>query len=122
MSVRPSPSKSPVTSLALVALNPDSLAEFSFDTGAAPHWDWPGDKIWYEQVLNFIRDGKTRIHFNLDGIDNPAKFADDGIGADPVFDYGRLTAWELNQIRQNPDCWSRVIFYKNGKVRSNPFV
>ncbi|MCG3750253.1 polymorphic toxin-type HINT domain-containing protein [Amycolatopsis sp. Poz14] len=102
--------------------NEDSLFEFAMDIGAAPHWEWSDDATWYQHVLNAIKDGKTRIHFNLDGIPDARAYADLGVGADPVLDYGRLTAWELNEIRQDPSCWSRVKFYRNGKEWKNPFA
>ncbi len=98
-----------------------ALAEFSFEVGASPHQEWSTDKFWFDHVLDALEDGTTRIHFNLDGIADPVAFADSGVGVNPVTGFGRLTAWELNEIRHTPEAWSRITFYRNGKAVPNPF-
>lgn len=62
-----------------------------------------------------------KIHFNLDGIDDPVAAARIGDGLDPIFD-GHATAWELSYIRDNPGSWPNVIFYRGGAPVANPFI
>ncbi|MFI9453503.1 hypothetical protein [Amycolatopsis sp. NPDC052450] len=90
-----------------------ALFEFSLKTGAPYHKHWPGTKIWYQKFLDYLNDGKTRIHFNLDDIPNPKEMAKVGATADPYV--GHATAWELYQIQITPSAWSRVIFHRDGK-------
>ncbi|MEU8800906.1 RHS repeat-associated core domain-containing protein [Spirillospora sp. NPDC048819] len=102
--------------------DPLRLLEFSESVGAKSYHDWPsmGDD-WVNEFKGYVGDGRTRIHFNLDGIDDPVALAKRGATIDdPIFD-GNSTAWELNIIRKNKDAWSRVTFYRNGDPVANPF-
>jgi hypothetical protein len=94
--------------------NDYELAEFSLKTEAAMYNEWGDAKHWYEYLHDFLNDGKTRIHFNLNGIDDPVALADIGAGEDPALS-GHVTAWELDQIRRTPAAWPRVTFYRDGK-------
>ncbi len=98
-----------------------SLETFGMEVGAATYSHWSRTKPWHKYLLDAINDGLTRIHFNLDGIPDPIKFADRGIGIDPTSKFGYFTSWELNEIRQASHAWNRVIFYCKGKVVVNPF-
>ncbi|WP_145926548.1 polymorphic toxin-type HINT domain-containing protein [Amycolatopsis orientalis] len=98
-----------------------SLELFAWELGAASYKHWDRGTPWYQHILNAIEDGVTRIHFNLDGIPDPIKFANGGINRNPRTDFGHLTAWELNEIRNAAHSWNRVIFYCKGKVVVNPF-
>ncbi|GAA3001191.1 polymorphic toxin-type HINT domain-containing protein [Actinokineospora diospyrosa] len=100
-----------------------ALFEFSDRVGARAYTDWPsmGDN-WVNELKGFVTDGKTPIHFNLDGIGaaNAKAFAEKGRGVNPNGGE-HATAWELSYIQDNPSSWSRVTFYENGKPVANPF-
>lgn len=81
----------------------------------------PCGDSWVSELKSFINDGKTPIHFNLDGITDPVALARKGKGMDPIFD-GHATAWELSLIQDNPSIWPRVTFYRNGVPDANPFA
>ncbi|WP_285751747.1 RHS repeat-associated core domain-containing protein [Lentzea sp. NBRC 105346] len=101
--------------------DPMALHGFADAVGAKSYHDWPsaGDK-WVSEFKGYVNDGKTPIHFNLNGIDDPMSAARTGRGLDPIFD-GHATAWELSYIQDNPSAWSRVTFYRNGSPVANPF-
>ncbi|BDH10616.1 polymorphic toxin-type HINT domain-containing protein [Streptomyces hygroscopicus] len=108
--------------LSEVDADPMVLHEFADSIGAKSYHDWPsaGDS-WVSELKGFINDGKTPIHFNLDGITDPVALARKGKGMDPIFD-GHATAWELSLIQDNPSIWPRVTFYRNGVPDANPFA
>ncbi|MCZ1006405.1 polymorphic toxin-type HINT domain-containing protein [Streptomyces lydicus] len=108
--------------LSEVDADPMALHEFADSIDAKSYHDWPsaGDN-WVSELKSYINDGKTPIHFNLDGIDDPVALARKGKGMDPVFD-GHATAWELSLIQDNPSIWPRVTFYRNGVPDANPFA
>lgn len=97
-------------------------SEESNSVGAKSYHDWPsaGDK-WVSEFKGYVNDGKTPIHFNLNGIDDPVAAARTGKGLDPIFD-GHATGWELSYIQDNLSAWSRVTFYRNGSPVANPFA
>ncbi|GAA4227274.1 RHS repeat-associated core domain-containing protein [Actinomadura meridiana] len=102
--------------------DPLHLHEFATSTGATHYHDWPSQgEDWVNEFKEFVTDGETNIHFNLNGIDDPVAAARAGSGLDPIFD-GHSTAWELSFIRDNPKSWSRVIFYRSGEPVANPFA
>ncbi|MFB7453269.1 polymorphic toxin-type HINT domain-containing protein, partial [Streptomyces sp. NPDC056194] len=102
--------------------DPMALLGFADSVGAKSYHDWPsaGDR-WVSEFKGYVSDGKTPIHFNLNGIDNPVAAARTGRGLDPIFD-GHATGWELSYIQDNPSAWSRVTFYRNGSPVANPFA
>ncbi|MFI7064660.1 polymorphic toxin-type HINT domain-containing protein [Kribbella sp. NPDC050124] len=67
--------------LSEVANNPMALHEFADSLGARSYHDWPsrGDK-WVSEFKGYVNDGKTSIHFNLNGIDDPVAAARTGRG------------------------------------------
>jgi hypothetical protein len=87
--------------------DPLALQGFAQSVGAKSYHNWPsrGDR-WVSEFKDYVGDGKTQIHFNLDGIDNPVAAARTGRGTDPIFD-GHATGWELSYIQDNPGSWSR---------------
>ncbi|MEW2354543.1 RHS repeat-associated core domain-containing protein [Spirillospora sp. NPDC029432] len=102
--------------------NPMSLMDFADRTGAKMFTDWPEDQNWvttFKMALD--PKSKVKIHFNLDGIDDPAAFARQADGVDDP-DIGLFTAWELAQIKAAPaSVRARVTWYSGGKVVGDPF-
>ena len=101
--------------------NPMALQEFADSVGAKSYHDWPsqGDN-WVSELRGYVKDRKTKIHFNLDGIEDPVAFARRGEEIDPIFD-GHATAWELNLVKGSKSAVSRTTFYRDGKKVANPF-
>jgi hypothetical protein len=101
--------------------NPMALDEFGMDRGALTYSEWPGNGPWYKKLQGYLgRGSTTKISVNLDGIDDPIASARAGANVDPS-GYEGLTNWELHQISQSPDAWSRITFYQGGSVVPNPF-
>lgn len=98
-----------------------ALDIFGMERGALTHKEWEGSGSWYSQVDGFLSDGKTGIHVNLDGIDNPKEYAKSGESVNPAVDDAGFTAWELYRLRESPGAWSRVTWYRNGREVPNPF-
>lgn len=99
-----------------------ALDIFAMERGAQTYKEWSGSGSWHQQLRGFIADGKTRIHVNLDGIDDPISYAASGRGVDPTDVGGRgFTRWEMYQLSQNPAAWNRVTWYRNGRAVVNPF-
>ncbi|WP_203896530.1 hypothetical protein, partial [Actinoplanes xinjiangensis] len=97
------------------------LEEFADDTGADAYWDWPsGGEDFVEELKEYVKDGKTTIHFNLDGIDHPREFAAMGAGINPKAGE-HVTAWELHLVSSNPNALARTKFYRNNEEVDNPF-
>ncbi|MFG2919577.1 polymorphic toxin-type HINT domain-containing protein [Kitasatospora sp. NPDC048298] len=105
--------------------NRDALIDFADKVKAKSYRDWPSQADdWMKEFRGFVDDGKTKIHFNLDGIPDPKDLASKGRGTDPRVD-GYATGWELAYIQDNPSSWDRVIFYRKGTPLSkeeNPFA
>ncbi|MBB1159861.1 MULTISPECIES: hypothetical protein [Amycolatopsis] len=76
---------------------------------------------WGNEFNSSVAYGRTKTHFNLDGIDDPVAAARLGDGLDPIFD-GQATAWELTGNRNNPGSWPNVLFYRDGVPVANPFI
>jgi len=66
-------------------------------------------------VLEALADSNRQIHFNLDGVDVWAGVQRAASGR------GGATDWELLQIKQNPQYWERIQFWKDGRPIQNPF-
>ncbi|GAA2631399.1 hypothetical protein GCM10010411_81880 [Actinomadura fulvescens] len=102
--------------------NPMALLEFADRVGAKSYHDWPSQgQNWVQEFQSYVKDGKTQIHVNLDGIDDPVAAARAGRGTDPILD-GHATGWELSLIQDNPSSWPLVTFYREGRPVDNPFV
>jgi RHS repeat-associated protein len=101
--------------------NRGALDEFGMEMGALTYSEWPGNGPWYKKLQGYLgRGSTTRVSVNLDGIDDPIASARAGANVDPS-GYEGLTNWELHQISQSPDAWSRITFYQGGSVVPNPF-
>lgn len=105
-------------------VNGDGMAldVFAMERGALSYKEWAGSGPWYDQLKGFIADGKTKIHVNLDGIDDPVAYARSGANVDVTDVGGRgFTRWEMYQLSISPDAWSRVTWYRKGGKAGNPF-
>jgi hypothetical protein len=102
--------------------DPLALQEFAETTGGKSYHDWPsmGDD-WVKEFQDYVEDGTTPIHFNLDGIDDPVAAARVGETVDDPRIDGHATKWELAYIKNHPNSWSRVKFYRGGVEKPNPF-
>ena len=69
-------------------------------------------------VMRKLADPETAIHFNLDGVDVWKGVSRASTGLPGKFG---ATDWELLQIKQNPQFWNRITFWKNGQIVPNPF-
>jgi hypothetical protein len=83
---------------------------------------WQGTSF-RANFLKGLSDPANRVSFDLTGIDSPfaavTRVAQAGgrLGARGT----STTDWELFQIRNSPDAWSRITWYQNGGVVDNPF-
>ncbi|MEV0323626.1 RHS repeat-associated core domain-containing protein [Streptomyces sp. NPDC050658] len=103
--------------------NPMALAEFGMERGALTYHDWPGSGSWHQQLRGYLgTDSNARIHFNLDGIDDPVASARAGDSVNPANDFEGLTNWELSQARDSPHAWDRISWYRGGQTVANPFA
>lgn len=62
-------------------------------------------------------DPNTQIHVNLDGVDvwgGVQRAARGGTLFGP-------TDWELLEIKQRPESWGHIQWWKDGKIVENPF-
>nr|WP_249026858.1 polymorphic toxin-type HINT domain-containing protein [Amycolatopsis lexingtonensis] len=101
--------------------DPLALHDFADSHGALYYRQWAsGGDSWVQEFKNFVTDGETPIYFNLSGIDDVLGAANKGKGLDPIMD-GHVTGWELNYIREHPESWPRVKWYKDGALVANPF-
>ncbi|MFD0430477.1 polymorphic toxin-type HINT domain-containing protein [Streptomyces zhihengii] len=98
-----------------------ALDIFAMERGATTYKEWDDDSWWYEHVNKFLKDGKTRIHVNLDGIDDPVAYAKLGKDLKPAPEMQGATRWEMYRLSQSSGAWSRVTWYRKGREVSNPF-
>lgn len=99
-----------------------ALDIFGMERNAKTYKEWDGSGPWHEQLQGFIADGRTKIHVNLDGIDDPISYAASGRGVDPSDVAGRgFTRWEMFQLSQNSSAWNRITWYRGGRTVVNPF-
>ncbi|MGW5675110.1 polymorphic toxin-type HINT domain-containing protein [Streptomyces sp. NPDC003860] len=102
--------------------DPMALQEFADSVDARSYHDWPsGGDDWVREFRGYVNDGSTKIHFNLNGIDDPVGSSRTGREAGDPMMGEHVTAWELSYIEDRPSSWSRVIFYRNGRPVENPF-
>jgi RHS repeat-associated protein len=75
-----------------------------------------------ETILHLLKDPKTKVSFNMTGIDNPYEaFLRVDKNRGNIGSGAGFTDWELYQISNHPETWSRITFYNDGKVIGNPF-
>ncbi|MGW7285251.1 RHS repeat-associated core domain-containing protein [Streptomyces sp. NPDC054847] len=98
-----------------------ALDIFAMERGATTYKEWDDSSWWYEHVNNFLKDGKTRIHVNLDGIDDPVAYAKLGSSLKPAPEMQGATRWEMYRLSQSSGAWNRVTWYRNGRKVANPF-
>ncbi|MGP3922441.1 RHS repeat-associated core domain-containing protein [Streptomyces sp. 8N616] len=102
--------------------NPMALDEFAMERGALTYHEWPGSGSWHRQLQGYLgTESNARIHFNLDGIDDPVASARAGQSVDPSGFEG-LTNWELYQAREATHAWDRITWYRGGQTVANPFA
>ncbi|MEU4423781.1 polymorphic toxin-type HINT domain-containing protein [Actinoplanes sp. NPDC024001] len=100
-----------------------ALDIFAMERDATTYKEWGDSKPWYDHLKGFVADGKTNIHVNLDGIDDPIAYAASGKNVDYTDPSGRgFTRWEMYLLSQNPASWTRVKWYRNGRTVDNPFA
>lgn len=63
---------------------------------------------------------ENEVHFKLDGLylDSPLAAAQRA-AANPRT--ASTTDWELLEIRQHPEWWARITWWKGGQTQANPF-
>ena len=93
----------------------DSLDAFAEDRGATTWKDFDDPTQWKAGVIDKLNDPNTPVHFNLDGVDVWAGVSRAAGGR------GGATDWELLQVRQNPQSWDTLQFWKGGQPVDNPF-
>jgi RHS repeat-associated protein len=93
----------------------EHLGDFARARGAETYKNLPDPNKWKSGVLDALADPNRRVHFNLDGVDvwQGVQRASSGRGG--------ATDWELLQIKQNPQFWDSLQFWKNGQQVPNPF-
>jgi RHS repeat-associated protein len=91
------------------------LDSFAQARGATTWKQFPNPENWKSGVLDKLADPHTPVHFNLNGVDVWGGVQRAATGR------GGATDWELFQIRQNPQFWNVLTFWRNGQVAPNPF-
>ncbi|MET7367630.1 hypothetical protein ABZS61_17585 [Streptomyces sp. NPDC005566] len=71
-------------------------------------------------MKKFLKDGKTNIHVNLDGIEDPVAYAKLGSSLKPTPEMQGATRWEMYQLSKSSGAWSRVTWYRKGKKGGEP--
>ena len=91
------------------------LDAFAAARGATTWKSFADPMNWKAGVVEKLSDPATMVHFNLDGVDVLRGVSRAAAGR------GGATDWELMQIRQNPQWWGSVQFWRNGSPAANPF-
>jgi RHS repeat-associated protein len=91
------------------------LDAFATARGAVTWKSFADPTRWKQGVLDALADPKRMVHFNLDGVDvwKGVQRASSGRGG--------ATDWELLQVKQNPQFWDTIKFWKDGQQVANPF-
>ncbi|GLY89844.1 DUF6531 domain-containing protein [Actinoallomurus iriomotensis] len=75
-----------------------------------------------DTVLNILKHPKSKISVNLTGVDDPYEaFLRVAKNRGNIGGGAGYTDWELHQLSWNSEAWSRITFYRDGKVVGNPF-
>lgn len=93
----------------------EGLEAFANARGATTWKQLPDPANWRTGVVDKLADPKTQVHFNLDGVD-----VWQGLGR-AASGRGGPTDWELLTIKQNPQFWDTLQFWKGGQPVANPF-
>jgi len=91
------------------------LDDFAIARQAITWKELPNPENWKVAVLDALIDPNCQICFNLDGVDVWRGIQRAASGR------GGATDWELLQIKQNPQIWNTIQFWKHGQPVSNPF-
>jgi hypothetical protein len=93
----------------------EHLDGFAAARGAETWKSLPDPTKWKSGVLDALSDSSRQVHFNLDGVDvwKGVQRAASGRGG--------ATDWELLQVKQNPQFWDTLQFWKGGQEVPNPF-
>ncbi len=123
-------------------LNP-YLNQFALDRGALPYWKWAQagitqqptvprnmHKVFEETAQKALAGVVSRIHFNLESIDDPVASADvaaqglvhrQALGLPVDWSTVGLTNAELDTIRNDPQLLALTTFYRDGVPVPSPF-
>ncbi|WP_345469294.1 RHS repeat-associated core domain-containing protein [Actinoallomurus oryzae] len=101
------------------------LEPFAQQIGAHTFFDMPRDWLHgsnQETILHLLKHPDTKLSFNMTGVDNPYEaFLRVAKNRGNIGSGAGFTDWELYQISMHPETWSKITFYKDGKVIGNPF-
>ncbi|NOU27758.1 MAG: hypothetical protein HOO96_07640 [Polyangiaceae bacterium] len=98
-----------------MGITDEGLDAFAEARGATTWKQLPDTTNWRSGVLDKLADSNTQVHFNLDGVDVWKGVSRAASGR------GGPTDWELLTIRQNPQFWDTLQFWKGGLPAPNPF-
>ena len=90
------------------------LDRFAKEKGAETYKHYPSEP-WQSVVMGKLYDPQTNIHVNLTDVDVWRGISDASSGRQSAI------GWELLQIRNDSTTWSRITWWRNGNVISNPF-
>lgn len=93
----------------------DHLDNFTRQHNATTWKQFDDAESWQQQVLDRLNDTNQRVLLNLDGVDVWGGVSRSSAGR------GGAADWELLQIRQNPQSWESVEFFKDGVRTGSPF-
>jgi len=98
-----------------MGLTDEGLEAFAQARGATTWKQLPNPEQWQAGVIDKLADPLTPVHFNLDGVDVWGGVTRAAVGR------GGPTDWELMTIRQSPQYWDSLQFWKAGEQVANPF-
>ena len=100
-----------------MGLDSAGLDAFAEARGATTYKNFADPMKWKAGVMNKLSDPNVIVHFNLDGVDVWRGVSRAAGGRN----FG-ATDWELLLIRQNPQWWDTLQFWKGGSPAANPFA
>lgn len=93
----------------------EGLDKFAASLGAST-WKTLSDPMnWKTGVLDALKNPNIQVHFNLDGVNVWGGVQSAAAGRPGA------TNWELLQIKENPQFWGSLQFWRNGEPAANPF-
>jgi hypothetical protein len=93
----------------------EGLDEFAANQGARTWKSFADPLNWKSEMTSQLSDPKVTKVFNLDGVDVWGGVSRAAAGR------GGATDWELLQIRNNPQWWNSIQWFKDGVRIANPF-
>jgi hypothetical protein len=92
------------------------LERFALEQNAGTWKNFPNPAKWKTTMLEKLGDPNVKVLFNLEGD------VDAWAGASRAArNIGGPTDWELLQIQQHPEWWSRIEWWNGGAPAVNPF-